>query len=387
MTNNNKKNILFVTSSLLVIYELVCKFSIEYNVHVLYIIDDVKLIKSNDNLHFHKIRTKSNLFSLSELGILEIISFTPFFIIFWYKLIKISLENDISLINAHWVIPSGFFTWLSSLFINIFKKNIPFIVTLRGSDVKIYGNNSVIRSVSKLILSKSDWIISVSEDLKNSVVTWGILPQKISVIPRGVNLKHFYPFQRNESLASTHKLDQNDHVVTYVGNLIALKQVDLILKVIQSINIDYNLKLLIIGDGPEMPNLKTLVNQLKMDNVIFVGRVNQNEIPHYLSLTDTLLLFSKSEGLPGCIQEAFACGVPVLARDVGGVSKLVFNDINGYLVKDSMELKNKIISLMNPKVKRQLGDGALRYAQEKLSLEKVYFKTRCIFEQILSKTN
>jgi glycosyltransferase involved in cell wall biosynthesis len=81
-------------------------------------------------------------------------------------------------------------------------------------------------------------------------------------------------------------------------------------------------KLLLIGDGPERPNVEKLVREIGLERaVIFTGIVT--EVQEYLSLGDVFLLSSREESFGLAVLEAMACGVPVLAPRTGGLPEVV----------------------------------------------------------------
>jgi glycosyltransferase involved in cell wall biosynthesis len=88
----------------------------------------------------------------------------------------------------------------------------------------------------------------------------------------------------------------------------------------------------IIGDGPERTNLERLADSLQLlsDVVEFTG--SAADMAHIYQAADIVVLCSDWEGSPNVLLEALACGLPVIASDVGGVSEIVKHHENGYLV-------------------------------------------------------
>ncbi len=157
----------------------------------------------------------------------------------------------------------------------------------------------------------------------------------------------------------------------YFGNLIKLKRVDSVIECCSRLFSSFNFQLLIAGSGPEEANLKALVsNTIDPENVIFLGQVPYSNMASYIACADVLMLLSESEGLPGCIQEAFACGVPVIATNVGGIRDIVIDDLNGFLINEPHEAEGKLSSIIcNPDLNLRLGREALSFAQNNLSVE------------------
>lgn len=116
-----------------------------------------------------------------------------------------------------------------------------------------------------------------------------------------------------------------------------------------------NIKLSFIGDGPTLNKAKQFVNHHHLnDKVDFLGF--KNNIGMYLDQNDVFILSTFYEGLPISIIEAMSHGLPIIASDVGGNRELVFNNKNGFLVKDKNELENAIKQFLDRKKIKKMGE-------------------------------
>ena len=136
-------------------------------------------------------------------------------------------------------------------------------------------------------------------------------------------------------------------------------------------------------------SLEKRAHELKIDNHIkFTGPVNHEDIPLWLSASDILVLPSLSEGRPNVILEAFACEVPVVATNVGGVPELMINGETGYLVpaKNPMELSEKVNKLLEDRDLRiKMGKfGRMTIIQRGLTWETHAKKTIKIYSKLLT---
>jgi glycosyltransferase involved in cell wall biosynthesis len=136
---------------------------------------------------------------------------------------------------------------------------------------------------------------------------------------------------------------------------------------------EHDMQLVIIGKGPEEDRLKTIASSYGCSGKIsFKGYISYSNIPSYVASADVLMLLSESEGLPGCIQEAFACGVPVIATAVGGIADLVINNENGFLVQTWEEARDHLKDMVTDQdLSSRLGTKAYRFSQNNLSLERI----------------
>lgn len=107
-------------------------------------------------------------------------------------------------------------------------------------------------------------------------------------------------------------------------------------------------KLIIVGDGPEMENLKNLVKTLKLTDVVFKGRVPNTQIYDELNEADIFTNPTTKDNMPVSILEAFACGLPVVSTNVGGIPYVIEDHSNGLLVdnNDHQGMARKIVELI-----------------------------------------
>jgi glycosyltransferase involved in cell wall biosynthesis len=150
-------------------------------------------------------------------------------------------------------------------------------------------------------------------------------------------------------------------------------------------NEPFHLRLL--GDGTEtLADIQALVNEHGLKKkVTFVGFTT--EVVNYLKQADICILMSHSEGLPLSILEAMSIGLPIIASNVGGISKLIKQEYNGFLVerKDIEDLTEKIKLLMNsPTLRREMGKNSRSLYEKEFQLDKMVDKTIAVYQSILS---
>ena len=220
------------------------------------------------------------------------------------------------LIHAHWSIPQG----LTGI---IIKKmfHIPCITTIHGSDVFAMGH-SLIKLLNRWVIQKSD-ICTVNSSATAQAAKTLTGRKDVVTIPMGVDTDFFRYKGKQEGLKN--KSGVKRKVILYVGRLIDWKGVDFLIKSIPKILGRFpESKLFIVGDGPERQRLNKISEDLGInDNVVFTGRLSQEEIRNYYSVADVFVLPSivndkgETEGLGVVLLEAMSCGVPVIGSNVG----------------------------------------------------------------------
>ncbi len=168
---------------------------------------------------------------------------------------------------------------------------------------------------------------------------YNAVPQKMSVVPCGVNMDLFRPADKTNARKRL-GFDAKEKIVLYVGRFAALKGIDRLLKAMTHLNDLRDLKLVIIGgDGagaPEYIEFQKLSSQLDInDKIFFAGRLEQDELAQYYSAADLLAVPSYHESFGLVALEALACGTPVVAFEVGAMDSVISQGKTGCVVADS----------------------------------------------------
>ena len=265
-----------------------------------------------------------------------------------FKLVS-SLENKgtIDLINAHWIFPDGVSaTWVGK----ILKK--PVALTALGCDINLYSSMILRRIQISRALKEANYISAVSNGLKNEIVSLGVRPQGIKVIPNGIDLDLFRIIDKREARRSL-GIQENRPIILTVGTQDEVKGTKYLIDSFHMISEKMNLspQLVCIGDGPLRSILVSQAHGLGIaDDVLFLGSKPHNEIPLWMNAADLFCLPSLREGHPNVIIEALACGIPIVASDVGGIPEII-NERNGRIAKvgDSISLcEQQLFCLKTP---------------------------------------
>lgn len=203
---------------------------------------------------------------------------------------------------------------------------------------------------------------------------------KISVIPPGVDIRHFYPIPEDEAKEVVN-LPEGTHTILYVGRIEPLKGIDSLLQAIAIIQKRKELdccphNLVIIGgnldspegdQNPEMIRLQNMVEILGIENfVIFLGKKDQNLLPYYYSAAEVVVMPSHYESFGMVALESMACGTPVIASQVGGLAFLVQDGETGFIIpgNDVNKLADKLVQVIIDKNLRKLmGEKSSEYAR------------------------
>jgi len=210
-------------------------------------------------------------------------------------------------------------------------------ITLRGTEVR-HSKAPLIRSRMKRALLGAQRIFAVSESLRMHAFSIGIgPPRKIIVVGNGVDAEKFYPMDKAKCRESL-SIPQDAKVLITVGALVERKGYHRVINLLPELRKRHpNLHYIAVGGAsPEGDWTKRLKRQVAeaglKDAVTFLGPLSQEGVRQALSAADLFVLATRNEGWANVILEAMACGLPVIATDVGGNNEVVANENIGVIV-------------------------------------------------------
>jgi glycosyltransferase involved in cell wall biosynthesis len=205
-----------------------------------------------------------------------------------------------------------------------------------------------------------DLVIAPSEGLRQVLTQVGV-DVPIQVVPNGVNLTPIEEWKEPVARARF-GFQTGDVVLLYVGRLGPEKNLPFLIRAFTGAARAYdNLRLLLVGDGPEMDNLVDRAALTGMDDrVRFAGMVPYHEIPGYLKMADIFVTASITEVHPLTLIEAMAAGLPVLGIESPGVGDIVADGVTGYLAEEDLAaFTAKMVRIATkPEEWRRMGQAA-----------------------------
>jgi glycosyltransferase involved in cell wall biosynthesis len=212
------------------------------------------------------------------------------------------------------------------------RYNKPFVLTQHNTFIEYENFFDTVERLNDLAIGKetlreADRIITVSKATKDYVLRLGAKPKKVKVIYNGVDLERFRPLTgKREEIRKKLGVPQNSKVVITVRRLVFKNGIDTLIESASiAVKKNPNITFLIVGKGPDQISVQTRAQQLGIENNFrLTGFVKDEDLPFYYNAADFFVLPSKSgEGLPLVALEAMACGLPVIATDVGGINEIL----------------------------------------------------------------
>lgn len=212
---------------------------------------------------------------------------------------------------------------------------------------------STLSKLTGFLLNTFDTVIAPTEKVKEKLESYNVAAN-IEIIPTGINLKKFQQeisVDERNKLLKRYGFSGEDKILVYVGRVAEEKNIE---EVISFYNkaLEYigNTKLLIVGGGPCLSKLKTMVMQYKLEsNVKFTDMITSDEINKYYKLGDYFVTASTSETQGITYIEALASGLPVICKWDRCIDNLIIDGVTGFTYKDEKEFVNILINITSNK--------------------------------------
>jgi glycosyltransferase involved in cell wall biosynthesis len=228
--------------------------------------------------------------------------------------------NRPEIILSYWIYPDGFAA------VQLGRRlGIPVVVKAVGSDLN-RPLDLVTKELTRRALHEADMILTVSQQLQQTVVQMGVREDKIRVVPNGCDAAVFHSGDRQ---CARRELGFESHtdLILYVGRLDLAKGLAELIEALSQIATDHPCKLALIGDGNAQAQLAALTRKLAVENrVVFPGVCTSAQVARWMRAANVLALPSYREGCPNVVIEALSTGLPVVGTYVGGIPEIVDSD-------------------------------------------------------------
>jgi glycosyltransferase involved in cell wall biosynthesis len=317
---------------------------------------------------------------------------------FWYdpivllKLIKLLKKKRYDIVHTH-TTKAGI---LGRVAAHI--SGVPVIVHgLHGSTFQAFNSsllNWLLFLLERLTGRFTDAYISVSKMLSEKYVEKGIgKKENYYTVYSGMKLDKFYEVREKVDYREKRRelgINSGQFVIGNVARLETRKGHQFLLDAFKKVTLerkDYPLKLLIIGEGEDREKLENYIKKLNLeDKVIFTGY--REDVEELMALMDIFVLTSLREGLPRVLVQAAAVGMPSVAFNVDGVSEIIKDNQNGFLIRprDVEQLANRMVRYIDNKELVSLHSQRGReFIKGKWSIEDMVDKIDKIYQDLIQE--
>ena len=336
-----------------------------------------QLAKRGHEVHFisHKLPYRLDEFAPNvfyhevEVSTYPLFDYPPYTLSLASRMCEVARHVGLDVLHVHYAIPFAVAGHLAQQMIGAGAPKL--VTTLHGTDITLVGLDKSYFEITKYSINISDRVTAVSRYLAAKTKSEFGTAREIDVIYNFVDTSRFCPRDTHE--CKRRYAPHGEAVVMHLSNFRPVKNIPGVIHIFHRLTLLRPAVLLLVGDGPESGAAMSLAQRLGIgDRVHFLG--NQQKVEHLFACADAFLLPSYYESFGLAALEAMACGVPVVAADVGGVGEVIANGKNGFLIGPDdydagAEKLNTIFS--DAAVCESLKAAALSTVRERFSAEQI----------------
>jgi N-acetyl-alpha-D-glucosaminyl L-malate synthase BshA len=305
------------------------------------------------------------------------------------RLVQVTRSHRLDIIHAHYAIPHAAAAYLARQILTGAagdRRAVPrTITTLHGTDVTILGSDPSYRETVAFCIDQSDAVTAVSASLRDDTRREMPVKSDIVVIPNFLDCNFHRRAPDPQLRARFCRADEK--LVIHVSNLRPVKQVDAVVRVFALVRARVPARLLIVGEGPELGRAERLIDELGVTAHVELAGEAQ-DVVGLLSVSDLFLLPSLQESFGLSALEAMACGVPVVASNVGGLPEVITDGVTGFLhPPDQVQrmAESAIAILSDPAAHARMAAAGVRLAAERFSANQIVPQYEALYESALGR--
>jgi len=229
--------------------------------------------------------------------------------------------------------------------------------------------NYLLELLGFFVARRADLIRTVSTRIANNLLKTGIEKKRIFYATPPVEADSFIKRDLKEESALIGQYGLSDRkTFLFVGRLCKQKNLPMLFKAVTKIKQDFpEVKVLLLGDGPERKALENLATRLSLDEiVVFVGKVPHDKLKSFIRITRALILCSFYEGTAKVIKEAAFAGRPTICTDTSGADDVVIHGKTGFIIPvgNATSLSEAMERFLRENdLSKKMGQAALQFMQ------------------------
>lgn len=336
-----------------------------------------RLGKLTPNIFFHEV----------DVMTYPLFEYPPYALTLTSKMADIAKHVNLDLLHVHYAIPHATSAVLAREILAKQGIHIPVVTTLHGTDITLVGRDPSFEPVVTYSMNQSDGITAVSNYLREETLDHFEIDGDIAVIPNFIDTNRFR--RLNSTTLKQELCPSCEKVLVHVSNFRPVKNAAQVVEIFHQLRQrGHAIKLLFVGDGPDRMPAEHLARKLGVYSEIrFMGK--QEAVEEILSIADVFVMPSGSETFGLAALEAMACGVPVVASNIGGLPELVKDGDTGFLcpLNDIDAFANQIETiLLDDDLQHRMGAAARKRAVEEFATERIIPAYESFYEQTLQRS-
>lgn len=269
------------------------------------------------------------------------------------------------------------------------ERRVPYVISLHGTEHYGFVSYPAYRDLALKGLRQADRVLALTEDQRDlALTTYQLTPERITLIASGVDTEVYRPVAVNKAqLLAQHGVPEIDRPIVFSGSKLAtFKGIDVLLRAAARYeSLPEQPVTLIAGEGDERQRLEALCGELNLRRVYFLGHQSAARMVEWYNVADVSVLPSRHDWFPLVSVESLACGTPLVASAVGGLTKVVTDEV-GYLVppEDPIGLAEAIGTMIRSGFKSIAHEACLRRARDHFSWDSTVDQIITVYHEVLS---
>lgn len=276
----------------------------------------VRLNRFLRNIYFHRV----------DVDDYPVFTHTPYSLNLAAKILDVAENEELDLVHAHYAVPHATCAYLAKVMRR--PHDLRTVTTLHGTDITLVGIKPLYYALTRFSIEQSDSVSAVSDWLRRKTFESFPLPREIDVIHNFVDSERYRPGPGRCERGDFARDDE--FVLLHASNFRPVKNVTAVARVFAELRKRFPVRLLLVGDGPELPRLEEELTGFDvMKHVHILGA--QEYVEEIYPLADVMLLPSLHESFGLVALEGMSSGNVVVATNQGGTSEVIRHGQSGFL--------------------------------------------------------
>jgi glycosyltransferase involved in cell wall biosynthesis len=288
----------------------------------------------------------------------------------WAAARRVARRHGATMMHGHWVVPGGAIAAAA-------MPGLPLVVSLHGSDVYVAETLAPARTAARAVFRRAGVVTACSRDLADRAIALGAAPDRVEVVPYGVDVRRFRPDPAARAgRRAAIEVRDTDCLVFAAGRLVRKKGFEYLVDAMARLESSPRVVLALAGQGDLDAELRARAAEgPASDRIRFLGNQTQDEIASWMAAADVVAAPSvrddsgNVDGLPNVVLEALASGTALVTTAAGGIGSIVEDARTALVVpeRDAAALAAAIQSLVaDPGLRTRLGAAARLEAETRL---------------------
>ncbi len=348
-----------------------------YEIHFITYNPPVRLDLISSGIHFHQVQ-------IEEYSLFQ---HQPYELALSSKMVQVVEKYDLEILHVHYAIPHAYAAYMAKQMLLQKGIDVKVVTTLHGTDITLVGSHPNYKTAVEFSINQSDVVTTVSNSLKEDTYRLFAIDKKIEVVYNFIELDKYGHSLGGPDCQRGNIASEDEFILTHISNYRPVKRAKDVVKIFAKVLEKKPAKLMLVGQGPDMPEVKRVAKELGVyDKILFLG--NSTEVNKILCYSDVFILPSKSESFGLAALEAMAAKTPVISSNTGGLPEVNVHGVTGFLsdVKQVDDMaKNTLKLIESKKVLEKYKQNAYERAKT-FGIDNVLPKYEKIYESLVALT-